>query len=194
MPEIKVLLPDRFSITLAHLQIFSYRKRKYWILYHDNMLKQKFCFSLHKKTFLPFITDGSESHQILGFELCCFLCLPQPACFFLFSFFLNLFIWVIERMRGRSRGRGREKISSRFPTERRACLRTQSHHPEIMTWAKVKSWRLNQLSHTDAPTMLFFFFQQKSYIIVKGFPVCCISFSDKMFHGTNLTSKFTTWS
>lgn len=29
MPEVKVLLPDGFSITLAHLQIFSYRKRKY---------------------------------------------------------------------------------------------------------------------------------------------------------------------
>lgn len=49
---------------------------------HDNILKQKFCFSLHRKTFLPFITVP-KFHQLLRFELCCFPCLPHPAVFFL---------------------------------------------------------------------------------------------------------------
>ena len=39
--------------------------------------------------------------------------------------------------------------------------RAQSHDPEIMTWMKIKSWRLNQLSHLAPPNQALFTF--KSY-------------------------------
>lgn len=45
-------------------------------------------------------------------------------------------------------GRGRERISSRLCADQREH-RAWSQHPKIMTWAKTKSWALNQLSHPD---------------------------------------------
>ena len=49
--------------------------------------------------------------------------------------------------------RERERESfSRLLTEGGAqCGGAQSHNPEIMTWAEIKSRLLNQLSHTQAP-------------------------------------------
>ena len=68
--------------------------------------------------------------------------------------FIYLF-WERERERERERGRegrgrerGRERIPSRLHTQCRAQCRTQSHHAEIMTWAKIKSQILNWLSHS----------------------------------------------
>ena len=51
-----------------------------------------------------------------------------------------------EMGRGWGWGRGWE-MSNRFPAKYGAW----SHHPEIMTWAKMKSQMLNQLSHPGAP-------------------------------------------
>ena len=50
-----------------------------------------------------------------------------------------------------SRGRGRERIRSRFSTEYRARHRAQSHDPEILTRAEIKSQMLYPLSHLGAP-------------------------------------------
>ena len=44
-----------------------------------------------------------------------------------------------------------ESIPSRLQTKLRAQCRAQSHDPEIMTWAKIKSWMFNWLSHPGAP-------------------------------------------
>ena len=48
----------------------------------------------------------------------------------------------------RGGGNRRERILSRLHAHHGARCRAQSHNPEIMTWAKVKSWTLNQLSHS----------------------------------------------
>ena len=73
-------------------------------------------------------------------------------------FFKDLFILEREREQavGRSRGKGRENISSRLYTEHGAQCGFQSHNPEIMTWAKTKSQLLNQISHPDAPSQVLF--------------------------------------
>jgi len=69
------------------------------------------------------------------------------------------YIYILEReesmhvhvFRGRGRGRKRERISSICPTERGAQHRAQSHDPEIITRAEIKSWVLHQPSHPGAP-------------------------------------------
>ena len=70
-------------------------------------------------------------------------------CFILFlliDWFLKIvFIWET----GLSRKKGRERV--RVCDECRAWLEAQTHEPEIMTWAKSKSWMLNRLSHPGAP-------------------------------------------
>lgn len=44
-----------------------------------------------------------------------------------------------------------EGISSRLPTEHRSGYKAQSHDPEIMTQAEIKSQMLNRLSHSGTP-------------------------------------------
>ena len=65
--------------------------------------------------------------------------------------FLSIyFFW--ERLRGGVEGwreRERERILKRLQAQHRAWHRAWSHHPEIMTWAEIKSWTVNQLSHPD---------------------------------------------
>ena len=77
--------------------------------------------------------------------------------------FLYLFIWEKERdcmsmgegQRERERRseeeRDRKRITSRLQAQLRAWCRTWSHDPGIMTWAKIKSWMLTQLSHSRLP-------------------------------------------
>ena len=48
-------------------------------------------------------------------------------------------------------GRNRERILSRLHAQHRAWCRAWSHDPDVMTWAEIKSWTLNQLSHPSAP-------------------------------------------
>ena len=48
----------------------------------------------------------------------------------------------------------RERISNTLPVEYGARLGAQFHDPEIMTWVKIKSKMLNQLSHPSAPILI----------------------------------------
>ena len=59
---------------------------------------------------------------------------------------------VCEREHTREQGRGRERGRERIPSRLPRC-RAQSHS-EIMTGAKIKSWRFNQLSHTGIPSCM----------------------------------------
>ena len=82
----------------------------------------------------------------------------------LFSVFLSLF-WEKEKERERERERDwvgeglrereRLRIPSRLYALRGAWLRAVSHDPEVMTWAKIKSWTLSQLSHPGNPRIIF---------------------------------------
>ena len=53
---------------------------------------------------------------------------------------------------------GRERTLSRLHAQCRAWHRSQSHNPEIMIWAEIKSWKLNQLSHPSVPRWCFLSF------------------------------------
>ena len=65
------------------------------------------------------------------------------------SFFLRfLFIFETERERKHEQGAEAENLSRRHPTERRTWQHgAQFHDSEIMTWAEIKNWWLNPLSH-----------------------------------------------
>ena len=56
-------------------------------------------------------------------------------------------------MRGGGRGKGRERILIGLHAQHRTLHWTWSHDPEIMTWAKIKSQALNQLSHPGTPKL-----------------------------------------
>ena len=58
-------------------------------------------------------------------------------------------------MEGLGEGRGRERISSRLHTQLRAWRGAQSPNLEIMTWAKIKSWMLNDWA-TQVPRIYGF--------------------------------------
>ena len=64
-----------------------------------------------------------------------------------------MYFWERESKQGEEQ-QERERIPSRLPTECGAPLGAQSHDPEIMTWAKTKSWMLNWLSHSGTPLNL----------------------------------------
>ena len=69
-------------------------------------------------------------------------------------FYLVVCLFILEMgwraSRGRGRWRRRMRISSRLHAEHRAWCGGQSHHPETMTWAKIKSQTLSWLSHPGA--------------------------------------------
>ena len=48
-----------------------------------------------------------------------------------------------------------ERLLSRFHARCRAPSRTRSHNCEILIWAEIWSWWLNQLSHLGTPVMEF---------------------------------------
>ena len=54
--------------------------------------------------------------------------------------------------RGRDKERRRERIPSRFHAQHGAQQRVPSHNAEIMTWAQIKNWTLNQLRNLGIPT------------------------------------------
>ena len=60
-------------------------------------------------------------------------------------------------MRGRERdwGRGWRRNPSRLPTEHRTWCRAWSHNSEMTCWGKIKSQKLNWLSHPAVPTPYF---------------------------------------
>ena len=74
-------------------------------------------------------------------------------CIYLFvCLFVCLFIYLFIELDGQgAEGRGWE--SHQAP-----CLELTwagSYNPEILNWAKIKSWTLNGLSHHGAPTLFF---------------------------------------
>ena len=71
--------------------------------------------------------------------------LKEPMLHVRWDFFLR------ERVSRGERGQS-ERISSRLHAGQGARCGTQSHDPEIVTWAKIKSQRLNQLSHPGTPS------------------------------------------
>lgn len=50
-------------------------------------------------------------------------------------------------------GKGAKGKSEResLPAQHRGKLRASSHDPGIITWARIKSWMFNSLSHPDTP-------------------------------------------
>lgn len=64
-------------------------------------------------------------------------------------YFLKIYLFIFrererERDHGEAQGEG-ERISSRLPAQHKAQLGAQSHNPETLTRAEIKSQRLNRL-------------------------------------------------
>ena len=96
------------------------------------------------------------SRPKLWAEAECGGCWHQGVLFFMFIYFEG------EREREKDTHTGacvhverqREKNSKQASCcQRRAWRRTRSHEREIMTWAEIKSWTLNPLSHPGTPTL-----------------------------------------
>ena len=73
--------------------------------------------------------------------------------------FFPVYLFILKE--SMSRGRAEREEERRIPSglhtisaEPDVGLELMS--PEIMTWAKIKSWTLNQLSHPGAPTVVVF--------------------------------------
>lgn len=58
-------------------------------------------------------------------------------------FFLRIYLFIWERVGENRRGGAEGENHKRLPPEDRAWCRAWSHHPEMMTWAKIKSQTLN---------------------------------------------------
>ena len=85
-------------------------------------------------------------------------------------FFSFLFSPLGETETGRGRERQRERISSRLcSVSAEPDLGLNPTNFEIITWAEIKSWMFNQLSHPGAPTLFlnvsFFFFYLSEFIL-----------------------------
>ena len=84
-----------------------------------------------------------------------------PRSFWSFGIFLKiLYIYLLERESEHTPAggaeRGRERISSKFPTEQGAWHGARTHDLEIMTWAETKSQTPNRLSRPGTPYVLGF--------------------------------------
>ena len=62
--------------------------------------------------------------------------------------------------------RERERILSRLHSWNGVWCRAQSHNPEIMTWAEIKSRTLNWLSHPGTSLMWYFLFSATFYLFL----------------------------
>ena len=93
----------------------------------------------------------------------------------LYYFFIFIFIFLVylflEREKAGERQRERERKGERIPSR----LHTTSAEPnmkleltnhKIMTWAKTKSWTLNQLSHPGAPVEVDFWWIPLSVVTI----------------------------
>ena len=85
-------------------------------------------------------------------------CREQEGILLLLLMFIYLFwekkkeiAWVGEK----GQGRERERIPGRLHAQPGAWCGAESHDPGIMTWAKIKSPKLNRLSHPGTPQSPF---------------------------------------
>jgi len=60
---------------------------------------------------------------------------------------------VKEREPEQGEGQRKRENLQKLPTERGALRGAQSHDPEIMTLAKIKSWMLNWINHPGTPKL-----------------------------------------
>ena len=76
-----------------------------------------------------------------------------------------------EREREREKGEGQKEREKENPEQalRSVRLGAPSHDPEIMTWAQIKSWILNHLSHPGAPGIYIFNQLSRWFSSVAGF-------------------------
>ena len=80
--------------------------------------------------------------------------------YFSFWFFLCVFFFKILFMRENGE-KGRERGRSRLYTVQWAQCRARWKDPEIMTWAKTKSWMLHWLSHPGTSDFIVFLLSKK---------------------------------
>ena len=72
------------------------------------------------------------------------------------TFFLNVYSFLRDSTWARGRERGRQRIQSRLrEVSAEPEVEPEPTNREIMTWAEIKSWMFNRLSH-PAPLILFF--------------------------------------
>ena len=89
------------------------------------------------------------------------------------NFLKDLFILGREREHGvKAKGRRRERISSRFPTECRAQSGAQFHEPEIMTWAEIKRWMLNRAAQAPQTYHEFESIASVASVRLNGWELC----------------------
>ena len=72
------------------------------------------------------------------------------SCFSLFKIYFR----ERENTSGGEGQRETEKILSRLHAQRGARHGARSHDPGLMTWAQIKSWLLNRLSHPGTPCLV----------------------------------------
>ena len=101
----------------------------------------------------------------LPLSLCLSLSQKQINNFKIKILFFRFLIFFRERVRAgwgvAERERGDPKQS---PRPAWSPVWDSISHPEIMTWAEIKSWTFNQLSHVGAPKDSFFF--KKTYLFI----------------------------
>ena len=95
-------------------------------------------------------------------------------------FFKDLLIYFREKeseYKQRGGAEGEKESPSDSPPGCRAQLRSGSHNPEIMTWAKIKSWMLNWLSPQvphSATSFLKVHCLTSGYLWILDFPLLLI--------------------
>ena len=65
-------------------------------------------------------------------------------------YFFNMYLFLRENEREHKWGRDRERERERIPSSVRPDTGLELMKCEITTWAEIKSWTLNQLSHSGA--------------------------------------------
>ena len=97
--------------------------------------------------------------------------------------------------RDRERGREKERISSRLPTQDGAWYRAGSQDPKTMTWAEIQNQSLDQLSHPGTPGNYIFLNGHKIVVHLRSTNERNLYYNDD-FRGKwvkNRASSVNTW-
>ena len=133
--------------------------------------KFRFLFSVSYLKFMPQTQKKSWAFPVLSFS-------PSPSsqlgkaydripwnCIIVFNCGYFILFYLREREREREsmhahtwkrRGRTERENPKQTPYQHRAPHRAQTHKPEIMTWAEIKSQTPNRLSHSGIPNYGYF--------------------------------------